>query len=416
MPLSLLSLTTGANSEQETQSTLPVMKVLPVGSSMLDVRIPRFNKEYETTSLLTAKQMDILPNDKLKGSIVDVTIYKDNNPQATTHLKSAFYYQTKGVIHSLENLTISGDSFDIGAQGLILNWKKRAGFLLGKTETLFYSEIDKKMTSPVSTPQNNKSQPMAKTNKTVKAVAAVAVSIPALLSADELKVIDVLATPSTAIVANVDTQANKDISDMQSTASQIDSQKVELHSQLVQIVDNQTTPVLAAEPLTPQPTKVPVSVTCDNGMYFDATTGTVVYQKDIVVTHPQYFLTCTDELKVLLAKETKPANSETPSAAPSTAPKFSGIDKAIATGNVIIKTKDSSGKLIITHSEIATYDGVTGVMILKGNRPTVQQGDTIARVLSDSGYIIILPNRSVRIEGRHEIKANLNELQNNKQQ
>lgn len=379
---------------------------------MLDVRIPRFNQEYETTSLLTAKKMDILADNKLKGTSVDVTIYKNNTPQATTHLKSALYYQIEGVIHSLDNLTVSGDSFDIGAQGLILNWEKRAGFLLGKTETLFYSKRDQKMTSPVSTPQKKKSHTAVKTKQTVKTVAAVAVSIPALLSADELDEIDAFAAPSTAKIEAVDKQAKVDIKDMQTTASNITSQKVQQHSQLVQIVDNKTTPISAAVPLTPQPGKVPVSVTSGNGMYFDSPTGTAVYQKDIVVTHPQYHLTCTDELKILLAKERETEESKASDATP----KFSGIDKAIATGSVVIKTKDSDGQLIITHSEIATYDGNTGIMILKGNRPTVQKGDMITRILSDSGYIKIFPNRSVRIEGAHETKANLNELQNNEQQ
>ena len=93
--------------------------------------------------------------------------------------------------------------------------------------------------------------------------------------------------------------------------------------------------------------------------------------------------------------------------------KFDGLDKAIATGNVIIRAKDSEGKPIITHSEIATYDGTTEIIVLRGGRPTVQQGNTIARILSDSGYIKILPNMSVRIVGRHEILADLNELQEN---
>jgi lipopolysaccharide export system protein LptA len=141
-------------------------------------------------------------------------------------------------------------------------------------------------------------------------------------------------------------------------------------------------------------------------MYFDAVTGTAIYQNDVVVTHPQVRLTCSKELKVLLKKAEHPAKNADQN------DKFDGLDKAIATGNVVIKAKDSSGKIITTHSDIATYDGTTGIIILKGGRPTVQQGNTIARILSDSGYIKILPNMSVRIEGKHEIKADLNELQN----
>lgn len=205
----------------------------------------------------------------------------------------------------------------------------------------------------------------------------------------------------------------------------MDKDKSELQQELSSVVQNKTTPIEAAEPLTKRENQVPVSVSSDNGMYFDSITGTAIYQGNIEVTHPQVHLTCTDELKVLLKKTentdspdkvSEQQSKDAQALSTENSEQFDGIDKAIATGNVVIKAKDSSGKLITTHSSIATYDGTTGVIILKGGRPTVQQGNTIARILSDSGYIKILPNMSVRIEGKHEIKADLNELQNGQKQ
>ncbi|MFC4995394.1 hypothetical protein [Rubritalea tangerina] len=421
LPITLLSASTLIGAQEPAPRTLPAMKVLPVGSSLHNLKIPRFNKQYETTSVLHAKRIDILAEHKMKGSSVDITLFKENSPQATTHLKTAFYNDLNGIIHSVENITISGDAFDIAAQGLILKWKNRTGFLLGKTETLFYSDIDKKMTSTVSTPQNKKSLAARPLSQKTKAMAVAATTIPALLSAEELKEIDTLAQPSTQAIATVDQQAQKEINELDSLANEVSETKQSLHTQLVGAIAENTTPTLDAVPIKQKDAKaVPVSVNCDNGMYFDAITGTVVYQSNVVVTHPQYHLTCDDELKVLLkadpkvpeAKEAQVTPGETVTPQTSNLSRFTGLDKAIATGNVVIKAKDSEGKLIITHSEIATYDGDTGVMILRGGRPTVQQGNTIARVLSDTGYIKILPNMSVRIEGRHEIKANLNELQN----
>ncbi|MEO1857394.1 MAG: hypothetical protein ABGY95_08550 [Rubritalea sp.] len=413
--------------EQKAPHTLPALKVLPVGSTLHDLRIPQFNKDYETTSVLFAKQMDILEKQKLKGTKVNLTVYKDNHPQATTLLNTAFYQESTGIIHSVENLTISGDSFDIAAQGLILHWEKRTGFLLGKTQTLFYSDIDKKMTSHVSTPKNKKSASTVNTKTKLiskpkvkpTAVIASAVTIPALLSAEELKEIDTLTASSTPVIQQVDKQAKKDIQQMQDVASSINHSKNILHGQLISTVGNEVTPNTAAVSLKPQADKVPVTVNCENGMYFDAITGTVVYQKDVIVIHPKYKLTCSDELKIILkektdlAKPTTPQPTEGETITPNTQnlARFSGLSKGIATGNVVIKSKDKDGKIIVTHSETATYDGDTGIIILSGGRPTVEQGDTIARVLSDTGYIKILPNMSVRIEGRHEIKANLNELQ-----
>jgi len=421
LPLAIIGTVSAAMAGEKSSSTLPAMKVLPVGSSLHDLRIPRFNKDYETTSVLIAKQMDILAAHKVKGTNVDITVYKNNQPQATTHLDTAFYQDDSGIIHSLENLTISGKSFDIAAQGLILHWKNRTGFLLGKTQTLFYSDRDKKMTSPVSKPLNKKSLTAVKPKLKSKALAVAVVTFPTLLSAEELTDIDSLAVSSTSQIQQVDQQARKDIQEMEYVADSITQTKKALHSQLVATIGVEPNPVTAAVPLTPKPEKAPVTVNCEKGMYFDATTGTIVYQKDIMVTHPKYNLTCSDELKIILKEKPDAVKPTTPepktgdTVTPNTKnlARFSGLSKAIATGNVVIRSKDKDGKLIITNSDIATYDGETGIMILRGGKPTVQQGDTIARVLSNTGYIKILPNMSVRIEGRHEIKANLNELQNN---
>ena len=421
LPIAIVGTYSAAMAEQEPEQaprTLPAMKVLPIGSTLHDLRIPQFNKDYETTSVLFAKQMDILDKQKVKGTEVDIIVYKDNHPQATTHLNTAFYQESTGIIHSVENLTISGDTFDIAAQGLILHWVKRTGFLLGKTQTLFYSDIDKKMTSPISAPKNKKSLTVVKPK--LKALTVAVVTIPALLTADELKEIDRLAASSASTIEAVDKQALKDIEQMEHVAHSIDDTKKALHTQLVATVGNETSSNTVAVPIKPKSNKIPVTVNCENGMYFDAISGTIVYQKDVIVIHPKYKLNCSDELKIILkekpeaAKPTPAVHKSGETVTPNTQnlARFSGLSIAIATGNVIIKSKDKDGKLIITHSQTATYDGDTGIMILRGGRPTVQQGDTIARVLSDTGYIKILPNMSVRIEGRHEIKANLDELQN----
>ena len=419
LPIAIIGAHSAAMAEQAPH-TIPAMKVLPVGSTLHDLRVPQFNKDYETTSVLFAEQVEILEEQKVKGSQVDIIVYKDNSPQATTHLNSAFYQESSGIIHSVENLTISGDTFDIAAQGLILHWVKRTGFLLGKTQTMFYSDIDKKMTPPISSPKNKKSLTVVKPKLKPKALAVAVVTIPALLSAEELKDNDSLSASSTATIEQVDKQALKDIEQMEHVAHAIDNTKKTLHTQLLATVGNETSPNTVAVPIKPKANKVAVTVNCENGMYFDAISGTIVYQKDVIVIHPKYTLNCSDELKIILKE--KAANPESGDPEPKSGElltpntknlaRFSGLSKAIATGNVVIKSKDKEGGIIITHSHTATYDGDTGIMILRGARPTVQQGDTIARVLSDTGYIKILPNMSVRIEGRHEIKANLDELQN----
>ena len=414
--------------DEEKESSLPAMRVLPVGSSLHDVRIPRFDKNYQKTSTFDAERVDILAENHLKGTNVGINLYKEGKIQLGTHLNSVSYYTETETIHSLDNLTLSGDQFDIAAQGLILDWKKQAGFLLGKTQTLFYPEIDQKAQSPETPINSQKSETSVNISQKTKKTAAALATIPALLTAEELKEVDTLAQPSTEAFAQAEAQAEAEIKAMQDTSHQVDKQKAQIRGQLVSVVNDQTTPVSEPEPLPVKKEAIPVTISSDDGMFFDATSGTAVYQKNIIITHPQYHLTCSDEFKAILkqapkqekkeeATPTTPENAKEADTAntPDTnqLAKFTGLDKAIATGNVVIKAKDSKGKLIIAKAQIATYDADTGVMILKGGRPTIQQGEQIARILSDSGYIKIDSNMNVVLQGRSEIKANLNELQNN---
>ena len=411
---------TGSLLAQEA-GTKAMRKVLPVGSSLYDVSIPRYNSNYQKTSLLVAERIETLADDKLQGTNVDIEIYKEGLAQARTHLNSAIYYETAGIIHSLKNLQVFGEDFDIAGQGLILDWKNRAGFLLGKTQTLFYSETNKEMHSPTSDttapapsklPSKRKPKHQPTLKKAVTTAAIVTSSVPALLSAAELEEIDQLAKPSTPLIQQVDAGTHHSNQVIQKQAQEMDKAQQSLSDKVLPIVEHNAKPSEPAVPLQQRDGKIPVSVEADNGMYFDSTTGTAIYHNNVVVIHPQMHLTCTDELKVLLKKAEPPTQDQT-TQNDQKSDKFDGLDKAIATGNVVIRTKDSEGQLIITHSEIATYDGNTEIIILRGGRPTVQQGNTIARILSDSGYIKILPNMSVRIEGRHEILADLNELQEN---
>jgi lipopolysaccharide export system protein LptA len=244
--------------------------------------------------------------------------------------------------------------------------------------------------------------------KATQKAAIVGSTIPALLTAEELTEIDQLAKASDPVITQVDAKTAEQTQQLESSVADLENQRTTLNTELVAVVSNDTKVQDQAEPLTPREDTVPVSVEAVNGMYFDSVTGTAIYQKDVVVIHPQMHLTCSDELNVFLKKAPEDPNSPPKEGE---APKFDGFEKAIATGNVVIRAKDNEGKPIITHSEIATYDGNTEIIVLKGGRPFVQQGNTIARILSDNGYIKILPNMSVRIVGKHEIKANLNELQ-----
>jgi lipopolysaccharide export system protein LptA len=212
---------------------------------------------------------------------------------------------------------------------------------------------------------------------------------------------------------------------MQSLSASITETKSDLYSQLINTVGPLTIPPDTAKKITPKVEKIPVSVTAEKGSYFDANTGIMVYQSNVEVTHPKYNLSCSDELKITLKEKavgdeiegenntpSTPSSNKINSPKPKKLAKFDSLSKAIATGNVVINAKDKDGENIVTHSDIATYDSETGIIMLKGGKPTIQQGDKLLTILTDAGYILIFPDMSFQIKGKHKITANLKEPQN----
>ena len=414
-------------------SSLPAMKVLPVGSSLHGVTVPRYNSDYQRNSLFQADRINILAEQRMKGFNVDLTFYSPAEFPTLIHLNSALYFEVSGMIHSDQNLQIHAKQFDIAAQGILLDSNSRYGFLHGHTESIFYPEPSAKEASTknstpskaptaVKTPSTQTTMSTTPKKSTLLAVtAAAATTIPALLSAEELNDIDTLSKSSSTPIAAVDTQTRSENAQTLQQSNAIDSHKAAQKKTLVS-----TTQQDDSVSQEPKPLKVrekqpePVQINCEDGMYFDAFNGIAVYQKDVVVTHPLYKLTCSDELKIILQAEDgssfiqpktgKKGEMVTPET--QNISRFKNLSKAIAIGNVVINAKDSEGKPILAQAPLATYDAITGIIILKGNQAFVEQGDTIARVLSNSGYIKLLPDMSIRMHGKHEIKTNLDELRN----
>ncbi|WP_018971114.1 LptA/OstA family protein [Rubritalea marina] len=416
-----------------TQSTVPAMKVLPVGSSLHGVTVPRFDKDYQKTSLFEAYQVNILEQQRMRGFDVDLTFYTKVDFPTKIHLNTALYFETSGLVHSNQNLRIHAKQYDIAAQGLLLDSTERYGLLLGNTQSIFYTEpATEPATQPsAATPSNEPQQAPSSTKATHETMspsakkaslvaATVASTIPALLTAEELQEIDQLAQSSEAQIEVVDSQARSENADTLKQSNALDARKQDHQSTLVNATQQSTEVTQEPETLVARNNaSTPVQINCDDGMYFDAFNGIAIYQKNVVVTHPIYKLTCSDELKLILQADDgtsyiKP-NTENPDSmvTPETQnmSRFKQLHKAIAIGDVVINAVDSEGKPILAQAPIATYDATTGIVILKGNQSFVQQGDTIARILSNSGYIKLLPDMSVRMHGKHEVKTNLDELQ-----
>ena len=132
--------------------------------------------------------------------------------------------------------------------------------------------------------------------------------------------------------------------------------------------------------------KKTTEITCTGETNFDAKAGMAVFIKEVKVNDPQFALTA-DKLTAYLKKTSKEAlksgTSATPSPTPAAKPDdaaspASGLDRAVAEGNVVItqdKVDEKTGE--VTHyigkGARADYNAASGEMTLSG-WPQIQQG------------------------------------------
>ncbi len=181
-----------------------------------------------------------------------------------------------------------------------------------------------------------------------------------------------------------------------------------------------TDPVAAPnKPLEVKPGANDTLISADDGMYFDAEKGLLVYLKNVRLTGPDFDLSGANELKVFLGKKEEkkkiPAKAGEPVPAPAPAPApekdekkdekkvdkkaaapgilgadggFGDPEKIVATGAVKITQKAVNGKPpVVASAAILTYDAKSGQIILTGGYPWVQQGGTFMRSTVANGTL-----------------------------
>lgn len=162
--------------------------------------------------------------------------------------------------------------------------------------------------------------------------------------------------------------------------------------------------------------KKATEITCSGETLFDVKAGMATFVKEVKIADPQFALSA-DKLTVYLKKAVKEAKPEantdakkeakpdvetaaTPAAAPNPTPKAdapatsaSGLERAVAEGNVIIsqdKVDEKTGE--ITHyigkGAKADYNALSGEMTLSG-WPQIQQGLN-NQVATEEGTVMIM--------------------------
>lgn len=373
--------------------------LLPVGSELKGVMLPRYDKNQRLSGVLKAKGMTLVSEETIAGETVSLEFFNpDQSPRARVDLLTAVFNQTTGILDAREPVTIRSEQFNATGTGLHYAYGQGEGILLGPVTTW--------MRKPVQTTMNTSHSPL-------RAVFGAALLSQAVVAATPPPV------PSDAKAAQngarADLAKDLDASDAANAKVRAFLEKADLASKSTESV-----PPPAAQPLDVKPGPGDTVIACDGGMYFNADEGVFVYLKNVRVSDPRFTLTGANELKIFLGKKpvdpakAKPENDKKDKAA-SGFGKFDEVERVVATGAVVIEQKATAdGKApakasgaVFTYNvkeDTATVTGGYPWLLMNGVCLRAKQPDLIVRMSPKAGNASAGP-------GDWETIVNLEQLQ-----
>lgn len=412
------------------EATKNPMSLLPDGSVLQGVLLPRYDKDRNLVGDLKAEKMTLIDEKEIQGENVLIKFYKpDRTLRGKVQLQKAVFNQSTSKLRADEPVEITTDNLVAKGSGLIYAFQNGQGFLIGPANTR------------LSYPEPPATSMRPSTNQTA--------ALLALCLAPSLTIAAPPANVSEAELAEIKTSA-------QTVKPKLDAETEVINATLTadltaaqKASDSAHTFVQAADlkeiaPPEPKDEGAPLEVApgpndtvikCEGGMYFDAEAGQLVYLKNVTVTDPRFTLTGADELKIFFAKKDpkkKPAPSdkkkeEKKEPAPTESNKsetdkketekkpeaigpaanFGDVQKLVATGTVKLVQKGVGGKEAVEASGgILTYDVPKGEIIISQRYPWVKQGNFFARAKQPNLTLRLLNSGSFSTQGEWEMGGN----------
>lgn len=372
---------------------LPAISVLPDGSELKGVVLPRYDENRKLIGVLKAEAMTLVDDETVSGRNISLEFYNpDGSLRARADLTKAAFHQAKGMLEAREPVILQSDDISAKGQGLVFDLENGEGFLIGPVTT---------WAKTPETAMNLKSSPLR--SAAVAATLAtqpLAAAPPTPPTEAEKAALQADTAPRTAGHTDAVATMRQDLKADLEASSKTNAAATEfLERANLTTPDTVEAPVPPAKPLDREPGPNDTRISCDGGMYFDADEGVFVYLKNVKVDHPEFTLTAGSELKIFLAKKTpEPAKNE---AAPGkdAAPKkddgfarFGEVDRIVATGAPHMKQKKVKGveEPVEARGAIFSYNVKSGQAIISGGYPWFVRGANAMRAME--------PDLSVRVD------------------
>lgn len=413
----LLAFSSALHAAEESEAgkpkKLPAVSVLPDGSELQGVLIPRHNENFELVSSLRAKLITLVNDEMIEGKKVLVDFYNpDGSKRAHIDLAKCSFNQDQGMLSSSDPVTIESDKFRAKGSGIHYAFQQGEGFLTGPAITWI---------TPPSEETSMNTRPSLISAASIALLSQISVAAPE--NDIDAKTAHAEATKVTRTTLSEDLEKSK---------AAIEQTKAFLVQAEIANQEGAAPELPEAKPLNIQPDPKDTVISCDGGMYFDADKGVFVYLKNVRVKDPRFELTGANELKIFLSqkpekKKKDPKNPdedqkdkkdekdkkdpEKKSEGLDIGSKFGEVERIIATGAVrLVQTEVEKGKQPIEASgAIFTYHPSTGEIVLSGGYPWVKQGTTFMRAQEPNLILRIQKSGSFDTEGKWDVGGRLNQ-------
>lgn len=396
-----------AESAPAPRKKLPAISLLPDGSELQGVMLPRYDENRHLTGVLKAKAMTLVNDETIAGETVSIEFFNpDRSPRGRVDLTQAVFNQAKGLLEAREPVTIRTDRVNAKGTGLVYAFEQGEGFLLGPATTW--------IPAPVETTMNSRQAPLR--TATLVGMSLISQSLtaappPPVTPAEQAAMQADAAPGAPKHAAAAQTARTNLLADLASSEAANAKAKAFLEQADLAAGTSSAPSVDAAaqQPLDLKPGLTDTVITCDGGMYFDADAGVFVYLKNVRVADPRFALSGANELKIFLGK--KPADvpaKPDPSAKPPSlglGAKFGDVERILATGAVrILQKQVEAGKEPVEASgAIFTYQPKSGEIVLSGGYPWVKQGANFMRAMEPNLNLRIQKNGSFVTEGNWQM-------------
>lgn len=382
------------------------ISLLPDGSVMKGVLLPRYDEDRRLIGDLKAEILTLIDRNRVQGENVLIRLYQENGSEkGRIELKNAIFDQKRSLLKADEPIQLTNENLVAQGTGLVYAFQEGKGFLHGPATTW------------ISSPESPTSMRFNPMNKSAIIALCLAPSIvqaapPDIVSEKELEAIRAEAETARPRVEKINRESAEILAEDRAAADKAAKDAFEfIKASDIQTVATEEAEAEKAAPLKVEPGPDDTTINCDGGMFFDAEEGVLVYLKNVTVTDPRFTLNGANELKVFFDKKETPKGEEKDGKeSKSPEASFGDVRKLVATGAVRILQKGVAGKEPVEASgAILTYDIASEEIIISGGYPWVLQGDFFARAKEPNLTLRLTTDGSFSTKGKWEMGGkNLN--------